>query len=305
VSGRSTDTRVRLALTIIAGVAAVAACGTTASSPGGSADGGPTLVAVTPIPVTPVPVTAAPTAVPATPEPTAPVLCTSTPAGLVAWWPGEGTADDAVGTNDGSPENGVGFVPGKIGLAFSFDGVDDVVRVPNDPSLDPDGSFSFSAWILPGEFVGEVGLLEKWGDASDWAGNRAYDLAIFDDGRIRFGLADGQQQSNGLFHVLDSPAGVAPAAAWRNIAWVYDQPTGTRRIYADGLLVTERADTPRQPFVSKADLSFGAIARASDLVAFFYAGLIDEIRYFDRALTADEVQGSFEAESAGSCSPAA
>jgi hypothetical protein len=48
--------------------------------------------------------------------------CLLPPAGLVSWWPGEGNAEDQMGANPGVVMNGVTFVPGMVGLAFSFDG---------------------------------------------------------------------------------------------------------------------------------------------------------------------------------------
>src|SRR5258706_4514474 len=55
--------------------------------------------------------------------------CNYPPSGLVSWWPGEGTADDAFGGNPGGLVNGVTFTPGKVGQAFNFNGVSDYVRL--------------------------------------------------------------------------------------------------------------------------------------------------------------------------------
>ena len=46
--------------------------------------------------------------------------CASPPAGLVAWWPGNGNADDIVGGNNGTLTNGAGFINGEVGQAFNF-----------------------------------------------------------------------------------------------------------------------------------------------------------------------------------------
>src|SRR5689334_8814675 len=61
--------------------------------------------------------------------------CVSPPSGLVGWWAGEGNAADLQGTNNGAVQNGVAFASGKVGQAFSFDGVDDYVLVPDSPGL--------------------------------------------------------------------------------------------------------------------------------------------------------------------------
>ena len=57
-------------------------------------------------------------------------FCIAPPSGIVSWWPGEGSASDVVGPNDSELTNGSTFAPGKVGLAFSLDAVDDVVNGP-------------------------------------------------------------------------------------------------------------------------------------------------------------------------------
>ena len=54
--------------------------------------------------------------------------------------------NDAVGTNHGTLMNGCTFATGKIGQAFTFDGINDLVALPNS-SFDFTGDFSISAWV--------------------------------------------------------------------------------------------------------------------------------------------------------------
>ena len=56
--------------------------------------------------------------------------CVAPPSGLVSWWQGEGDANDQMSHNTGTLVNGAAFTTGKVGQAFSFDGVNDYV----DPS---------------------------------------------------------------------------------------------------------------------------------------------------------------------------
>ena len=64
-----------------------------------------------------------------------PADCVSPPPGLVAWWPGEGNANDIAGNNNGTPYNGVGFASGEVGEAFMFNGTNSYVEVPDSPAL--------------------------------------------------------------------------------------------------------------------------------------------------------------------------
>jgi hypothetical protein len=75
-------------------------------------------------------------------------VCTPPPSGLVAWWRAENTALDSVGTNLGTLVNGASFASGWVGLAFSFDGVDDFIRTPGSP-LNNLLAFTLEGWILP------------------------------------------------------------------------------------------------------------------------------------------------------------
>src|SRR5437016_3011636 len=49
--------------------------------------------------------------------------CVLAPAGLIGWWKGDGNADDATGTNNGTPTD-VSFINGEVGQCFYFNGTD-------------------------------------------------------------------------------------------------------------------------------------------------------------------------------------
>src|SRR6266545_3162494 len=49
-----------------------------------------------------------------------PPPCVPPLSGLVSWWPGEGNANDLVGSNNGTLLNGVSFAEGIVGQAFNF-----------------------------------------------------------------------------------------------------------------------------------------------------------------------------------------
>ena len=75
--------------------------------------------------------------------------CVAPPAGLVSWWTGDGHANDIVGSNHGSLQNGATYGPGLVGQAFHFDGVDDYVLVPNSSSLTISDQFTMDFWFRP------------------------------------------------------------------------------------------------------------------------------------------------------------
>jgi len=80
------------------------------------------------------------------PDPT----CVDPPAGMISWWPGDGNANDIVDGNHGNVMNGATYAPGKVGQAFSFDGVDDYVDVGNNPVFNfnnGEDDFTIDAWV--------------------------------------------------------------------------------------------------------------------------------------------------------------
>jgi len=92
-------------------------------------------------------------------------ICTPAPSGLVSWWTGDGNANDRIGGNDGSTVNGAGFASGKVGRAFNFNGVDQFVRIPGSPSLNPPGSLTIEAWIYPTNDT-TANIFAEWGGDS-------------------------------------------------------------------------------------------------------------------------------------------
>src|SRR5438067_8006594 len=75
-------------------------------------------------------------------------VCTPPPPGMVSWYSGDGNAEDIAGSHDAFPRNGVTFAPGMVAQAFSFDGVNDFVEVPDSPDLAP-SSLTVDAWVKP------------------------------------------------------------------------------------------------------------------------------------------------------------
>jgi hypothetical protein len=81
-------------------------------------------------------------------------------ASLISWWRGEGDATDSADSNHGTLVNGVTFAPGKVGQAFSFNGIDQYVSVPDSPSLRP-ASVTLACWANFGTVTGIRALVMK------------------------------------------------------------------------------------------------------------------------------------------------
>jgi hypothetical protein len=200
--------------------------------------------------------------------------------GLVGWWPGEGNANDIVGTNNGTLVNGAGFAPGEVGQAFSFDGVSSYVSIPDSPSLDTFvSSITIETWIRMNQ------LTADW----NWEG-------IVTKGNSSWRL----QVTAGAKTVAFSATGVSPHAdlygsrsvydgQWHHVAGVYD---GTNMfLYVDGTLDVSQ---PATGSISQNSLPL-CIGQTADSTGYYFNGLIDEASIYNRALTASEIQTDYAA----------
>ncbi len=91
--------------------------------------------------------------------------CVPPAPGLVGWWPGEGSADDVVGGDNGTLEGGATFAPGEVGQGFRFDGTNSYVQIPDSAALKPT-NVTVEAWVwldpsLPSGRGGEQIVFKK------------------------------------------------------------------------------------------------------------------------------------------------
>lgn len=217
------------------------------------------------------------------------------PPDLMARWSAEGDARDGIGAFHGDLSGDVTFAPGVVGQAFQFgEESGGIVRVPNAPELNPQGSFSIVAWVYPEEDRC-MAVLVKWGDFGTWQDQRAYYLEVVPGRRLDFALSDSLHQADGAFHRFISRPNVLPMNAWTQVAAVWDAPSRERRIYANGLLVGRRTDTLGRIWRSHADLGIGGVLHGPTFSGCHFAGRIDEAALYGAALSDKEITRLYSA----------
>ena len=229
--------------------------------------------------------------------------CTPSPSGMVSWWPGDGNANDIVGGNHGTLQNGAAFAAGKVGQAFSFDGVDDFVRIPISPSLQTvSNAITIDMWVKlnslpstrPVPFSGPGALLLNNHIQNFGSPVSGVTSSVNPSGAVTF-----QTRLNNICCQAVTSNGVLQIGIWHHIAGVWDG--ANLRLYIDGTLdnivpASGTLQMNRDIFLGiNADNFFGGI------IANQVDGLIDEVEIFNRALSAAEIQAIFNAGSAGKC----
>ena len=220
-----------------------------------------------------------------------PALAIPPPPGLVAWWPGDGTPDDIIGSNDGILMSGASFAPVLDGQAFSFDGSDDYVEILDSPSLMLDHNLTIALWIKPLSQTGSPGVtIIGNGIGCKTAGWRL-DFFTTENSLIQF-------HGHWSWHVAHNSI---VAENWYFVVGTVDESKA--RIYIDGELSQERKVDQTINVDTSIPIAIGANKGICDKYGNFYHGLIDEVAIFNRALTAAEIKVIYDAGSAGMIKP--
>ena len=151
----------------------------------------------------------------------------SPPAGLVDWWPGQGNANDIAGANNGTLSGGASFTSGKVGQAFSFDGIKGTVIVPDSTSLRLTNQLTIEAWINARTFSPPLGyvIVSKMGGAG---GDNGYQFNLVANKLQGVFNSPGQ----GWFTASLFSGPIITTGVWYHVAWTYDQ--SAMKLYCNG-----------------------------------------------------------------------
>jgi hypothetical protein len=223
--------------------------------------------------------------------------CIDPPSGLLCWWPGDTDAQDIYGGNDGVLTNGAQVVAaGYVDNAFSIDGVDDYILVPDNRNIDVGANqdFTVDAWIkvASGDITDQAGFVMGKHSAGN---SKGYILGVRGqasgdlEGVVFFDISDGA-----LYYSLSG--GDVDDSQWHHIAGVRDG--SITKIYIDGQLVASRSATANS-LNNNAPLLIGDSYDVME--QYNFKGLIDEVEFCNRALSAPEIEAVFNSGSEGKC----
>jgi hypothetical protein len=190
--------------------------------------------------------------------------------GLLAYYTGDGTANDALGNYNGTLVNGATYGTGKINNGFLLDGINDYVALPNG-CFNPSGSFTISAWFN----ISSLPTLKMIFNVGGFLNNSI--CVYIRTGATTFLLADGAG-----YQLLDAP--FPSFNTWSHVVCVKDTVSNKYLIYYNGSLARQATITTNQSLPSQGT-SIGSNRTNS-----FFTGGIDEVGLWDgKALTATEV----------------
>lgn len=210
-------------------------------------------------------------------------MCAPVPSGLVGRWPGDGTAIDTVGADDGSFAGT--YAPGEVNQAFSIDQTH-YVTIPDETALNP-GAISVEAWLRHDTATATFDPVVKKQD------NQVNGFALEFD----------QTGANLIFWVYTAASGWRSTggypisrAVWTHVVGSYDG--SSINLYVNGVL-------------AKTGAASGAILRANsgmmigrdpgNVSSRSFVGAIDEVSIYNRALSANEVKARYDGSSTGNC----
>jgi hypothetical protein len=205
--------------------------------------------------------------------------------------------DESVNNNDGTLNAGTGgsntsagqmwYYPGKFGGAMEFDGVDDYVDAGDKASLDFAAGQDFTAecWVKTSATGGII--LAKGGTGDATKGYWLYGAA---NGTFEAGLTDGVGS-----RVLGTSTSTINDGAWHHVVAVYDRDANCT-IYVDG-----KVDGSPFAISAEGDLSNAnpfTVGRRSDTASQYFNGLIDDVRIYNYARSAEQIMVDYNAGAA-------
>ncbi|OIN96631.1 hypothetical protein AUJ66_05670 [Candidatus Desantisbacteria bacterium CG1_02_38_46] len=204
--------------------------------------------------------------------------------GLVAYWSfdeGKGfKVKDLSGKgNDGNIEGEVEWVKGVKGTALEFNGEAGYVDCGNNSSLDmTTNDFTVEVWVKSnGYVISSIISKGSWFDQ----GSAGYDISFaYNPKNIYFNIYNGST----YYPLMTSLGEVFP---WSHIVGV--RRGGRVEVWVNGVKESS-VDYPTSSISNSENLYIG-----QKMGGGYFNGLIDEVKIYNRALTADEIKASYKA----------
>jgi hypothetical protein len=156
---------------------------------------------------------------------------------------------------------------GRIGQALNFDGIDDYIDIDDTPSLQIADTLTVSAWVKQTGFSGSFSPF-SYQQTGQWG--------LFNSSIGWWAMYVNATRTPAVYGYND--------AEWKHLVGTYDRFEGTIRFYINGVLTGERAES--DPIGIGGNIYIGRVLSGSFR---YFPGVIDDIRIYNRALSAEEI----------------
>jgi hypothetical protein len=196
--------------------------------------------------------------------------------GLVAMWTFDKAfvqgdkVKDTTGKNDAKIVGQLKFEKGMIGEAPKFDGAQNYVEVPKLGAWE---QVSIECWALEGQFGAIQGIVSTW----QWTAGKVH--FKFESNQIQVHKNDGVKIRMN-----------AEANKWYHIVYTTDTKANQLMLYVNGALVDQGASGATPENMDERRIGSEHDGR-------FLIGMVDEVRIYNRVLTADEVKQNSQVKS--------
>jgi hypothetical protein len=208
--------------------------------------------------------------------------------GLVACYPFTGNADDGSGNGNHGTVNGAVLTTDRFGngnSAYGFDGANDYIAIPVDKLTNPVYTFSF--WAKPASIPASpdsYAILSIGGPGADQG-------ILLSNNYVggSTGWAMVSYHTDGTLVPSNSVGALPDVNTWYHI--VQTRSANAASLYVNGVLIGTRP-TNGKTAGYKPSGPGATIGSRSNLIQFFH-GEIDDLRLYNRALSAEEVQALY------------
>jgi hypothetical protein len=201
--------------------------------------------------------------------------------GSTTWFDKSGNA------HNGTLINGPTFNTGSLG-SIVFDGVDDYVTIPYQPSLGLSTQGSINIWCYPttlsqGLYAGLLGMT-----TSGTSGGQSYLIHW----RKANNTIQAAIQNNGTYNVIETP--LPTSISWYNFTFTWNG--SFLNLYQNGVSVSSPVSQTinAQALNTNVDVG-GAMFKGNAGIQGYFAGYIPTSQLYNRALSASEVLQNYNA----------
>lgn len=196
------------------------------------------------------------------------------------WWPADGNASNAVSTAHGTLVGGVTYQPGRYGQAFDFDALSSEITCGTNAGNFGAGDFTVMYWVKTTDLT-NMYVMSKWqscGFENFWVtqlfGGRSAIQMCEDGGGLHFVAVGGTTNT-------------AADGQWHHVSLVR---RGTEvRTHLDALQIGTKSTNFVTHLSNNKVFKIGTGACAGSFGTERYHGLLDEIKFFNCALSQSQI----------------